>query len=42
MIVDYLTFTFAEKPEVNLPDLAKAIDSGAVVVETRTNYTHAQ
>jgi hypothetical protein len=32
MIVDYLTYTFAEEHEDNLPDLAKAIDPGAVVL----------
>ena len=28
MIVDYLTYTFTEEHEDNLPDLAKAIDLG--------------
>jgi hypothetical protein len=42
MIVDYLTLTyaFAEEHEGNLPDLAKAIDPGAVALETRTGYVH--
>ena len=39
MIVDYLTYTFAEEHEGNLPDLAKAIDPGSVALETRTGYT---
>jgi hypothetical protein len=40
MIVDYLTYTFAEEHEDNLADLAKAIDPGAVALETRTGYAH--
>ena len=40
MIVDYLTYTFTEEHEDNLPDLAKAINPGAVALETRTGYVH--
>jgi hypothetical protein len=40
MIVDYLTYTFVEEHEGNLSGLAKAIDPGAVALETRTGYAH--
>ena len=38
MIVDYLTFTFAEEHENKLADLVKKVDPGAVAVETKSGY----
>jgi hypothetical protein len=39
MIVDYLTFTFAEEHEDKLADLIKKIDPDAAAVETKSGYT---
>ena len=39
MIVDYLTFTFAEEHEDKLADLVKKIDPGAVSLETKSGHT---
>ena len=38
MIVDYLTFTFAEERENKLPGLVKRIDPGAVSLESKSGY----
>jgi hypothetical protein len=39
MIVDYLTYTFAQENEENLPELVKEIDRGAVQLEAKHGYT---